>query len=560
MKADASQARRKCRAWLNSSASPHLRTVSLRAGLRTLPLFVRELQKQWAKEAPANYLPILRCALTAAFKRTGEVLANDAEIKSQIINFRYSAIESREKLRSQGQFLSHEDKCGFDSADQILDGFLWLAVEDAGSGAWSPEEKTEPFSVTSFESGVIDWFQGGGHTGSEATQLSVRFWDQMHADIASLEHNLSLKSKPLLSRETSDWFRDSTEAMQKIWSRDPETWDFWLRWWDGVLSGNQLDWNLQKAVALEIPEEAWSDPKTVAAHIREIEARFRVRENELRAIDYLHAAIADYSFDSIDRVMRLAPFKEDIEHIRTPEKIAAFLADTDVLRDDLELYLRALAAEGGMQWAGFIKTYFQAILEELAQARQLQHLRVGRIINLGKKLESWSADEGVAKEFGPAIDGYREHLKDLRKVVNRHFAATLVRLAPLRDISSGEQDNHWHLLQDMQRGIKALAEPSGDLPPLAREDVEVLLAIVDGVEALLVRHDQLPKGDARSSLRREVDYQMALASVSVALFFERAQEQSGKADKVADVIEKQMKRGLTVGALWKLIRDTFLTP
>lgn len=397
---------------------------------------------------------------------------------------------------------------------------------------------------------------------SEAITVSANHcgWDSVGDDAQELEQRSNLDEVKLWRHSPPDWFVASEREMREILSRDPETWDFWLRWWDGILTGKPLNWELQKAVALEIPEEAWSDPKTVAAHIREIEARFRVKDNENKAIGYLHAAIADYSFDSIDRVMRLVPFKEDIEHIRTPEKIAAFLADTDVLRDDLELYLRALAAEGGMQWAGFIKTYFQAILEELAQARQLQHLRVGRIISLGKKLETWSADDGVAKEFGPAIDGYREHLKDLRKVVNRHFAATLVRLAPLRDISSGEQDNHWHLLQDMQRGIKALAEPSGDLPPLAREDVEVLLAIVDGVEALLVRHDQLPKGDARSSLRREVDYQMALASVSVALFFERAQEQSGKADKVADVIEKQMKRGLTVGALWKLIRDTFLTP
>jgi hypothetical protein len=51
---------------------------------------------------------------------------------------------------------------------------------------------------------------------------------------------------------------------------DPENRDFWVRWWDGVLSGQQMDWKLQEAVAL-IPDEVWEQgPSAVAEATREL--------------------------------------------------------------------------------------------------------------------------------------------------------------------------------------------------------------------------------------------------------------------------------------------------
>lgn len=52
---------------------------------------------------------------------------------------------------------------------------------------------------------------------------------------------------------------------------DPNS--FWHRWWRGAVSGQWLDWNLQRDVAL-IPDEIWQQgPKAVMAAIAEIEAR-----------------------------------------------------------------------------------------------------------------------------------------------------------------------------------------------------------------------------------------------------------------------------------------------
>lgn len=99
-------------------------------------------------------------------------------------------------------------------------------------------------------------------------------WQSIREDAKQITQGSDLGEVGLWRDDPPEWFVASEREMREILSRDPETWDFWLRWWDGVLSGKPLNWDLQKAVALEIPEEAWSDPKTVAAHIREIEARF----------------------------------------------------------------------------------------------------------------------------------------------------------------------------------------------------------------------------------------------------------------------------------------------
>ncbi len=74
--------------------------------------------------------------------------------------------------------------------------------------------------------------------------------------------------------------------MRAIWQGgNPEHWSFWLRWWDGVLSGKQLPWDLQEKVAL-IPNEIWQQgAEAVSARIALIQEKFRLRSEvaELRA-------------------------------------------------------------------------------------------------------------------------------------------------------------------------------------------------------------------------------------------------------------------------------------
>lgn len=59
---------------------------------------------------------------------------------------------------------------------------------------------------------------------------------------------------------------------------------------------------------------------------------------------------------------------------------------------------------------------------------------------------------------------------------------------------------------------------------------------------------------ARSSLRREVDHSLALLSVSVALYLEKARAEGHGTGKVLDWISTQYKRTTGLIGLWELIK------
>lgn len=73
-------------------------------------------------------------------------------------------------------------------------------------------------------------------------------------------------------------------SLVTFYSARPSVWDFWKRWYNGLLDGQPLDWDLQREVAL-IPDDDWDKgAEHIARLIAEIEARFalkaRIRELE----------------------------------------------------------------------------------------------------------------------------------------------------------------------------------------------------------------------------------------------------------------------------------------
>jgi len=115
---------------------------------------------------------------------------------------------------------------------------------------------------------------------SSASTAAAEIWEQIRIDAAALLAGLDLSQRPLWSDTPPDWFTVADRNARAIWAKAPEPWHFWLRWWDGVLSGQQLDWELQKAVAL-IAEEEWrAGPERVAKRIAEIEARLALANTD----------------------------------------------------------------------------------------------------------------------------------------------------------------------------------------------------------------------------------------------------------------------------------------
>lgn len=107
------------------------------------------------------------------------------------------------------------------------------------------------------------------------------------------------------------------------------TWDFWMRWWDGVLSGNQLDWELQKEVA-QIPDSTWQQGPAVVAHaISVIEENWRLRKELANLQAQSLAALA---------ALDLPPPRG---HNHPPELIEA---DDEGLKDEVGKVARAAEA------------------------------------------------------------------------------------------------------------------------------------------------------------------------------------------------------------------------
>ena len=80
-------------------------------------------------------------------------------------------------------------------------------------------------------------------------------------------------------------WKDPFLHLSDFWSLEEPIWSFWQRWYEGMLKGDPLPWELQRQVAL-IDNAIWdAGPEAVAEEIARIEARFEV----LRRIEELEA-------------------------------------------------------------------------------------------------------------------------------------------------------------------------------------------------------------------------------------------------------------------------------
>lgn len=100
-------------------------------------------------------------------------------------------------------------------------------------------------------------------------------WTMFRIDAGIIENGQDCLTTPLRHPRELNFLADAEREFLSLWSRDPATWDFWRRWWEGARDGRPLDWELQRRVAL-IPPEEWekNDPARIAELICGIEAEW----------------------------------------------------------------------------------------------------------------------------------------------------------------------------------------------------------------------------------------------------------------------------------------------
>lgn len=280
---------------------------------------------------------------------------------------------------------------------------------------------------------------------------------------------------------------------------------------------------------------------------------------KLLAEKLLQAAIADYKFDDIQRLMRMVPFAKDVKTLEDEATLASFLAAADLLREDMELFCTALAAEGAaVQGAGTVRTYVDAILEELSKARQTQVLRVGRIVDLGAVLQTAAFDDATRRVFRPILTQSLDNtVKGLTYLTRDYFAPTLLRFAPLDELELEPGTNAWEYLNETKGVLGDIESGKFEgMKPLAPEDLAVLKDLAKEVERAL-RQAANSDGPAAISWQKEMNYRLALLNVSILLYGIRAKQAAKSFDGGLDVLVDMVTKVQTLGMLWESIKEIF---
>lgn len=128
------------------------------------------------------------------------------------------------------------------------------------------------------------------------------FLEAMNSDVAAAKEGRSLDSRALWPNGnplSAAW----DDALDR-WSRLRPGWDFWIRWYEGTLSGKRLPFEVQEQMAL-IAQEVWDQGATaVADEIARIEEELGSASPSERA---LHQTLSGYPSGSeadVERVRR----------------------------------------------------------------------------------------------------------------------------------------------------------------------------------------------------------------------------------------------------------------
>lgn len=220
--------------WARDQDRKCVAQIAYRISMRVVPIWGAAMEEDWAKVQDLSVLPGMRMLLTAAVNSHFTGLEIKPAQDSAVTRVAFSVSGKTPK-----------------TAKNV--GFVAYAVNYAVPG--------EVESVL------------GAAFGATPTE---GFWDAIRHDALCVELRNDLEQEPLWPGSPPDWFVVSDETARKIWQKEPEAWHFWNRWWDAIVKGIPLSWDLQRDVAL-IPEDIWAKgAEAVGVEIAKIEDRYAI--------------------------------------------------------------------------------------------------------------------------------------------------------------------------------------------------------------------------------------------------------------------------------------------
>ncbi|MEP2152045.1 MAG: hypothetical protein ABJI43_17220 [Roseobacter sp.] len=170
---------------------------------------------------------------------------------------------------------SAADSAARSAADSAADSAAFsadsAAARSAAFSAFSAAARSAAFSADSAASAAA-------FAAAFAAARSAAFSAFSAADsAASLDAQYPLDWSPLWhAQDMPRRLQQGWRALKKQWDEDEADWSFWVEWYDAILIGTPLPWELTHCIALEVTDEEWdAGPATVAQKIAAIRLNWR---------------------------------------------------------------------------------------------------------------------------------------------------------------------------------------------------------------------------------------------------------------------------------------------
>ena len=279
------------------------------------------------------------------------------------------------------------------------------------------------------------------------------------------------------------------------------------------------------------------------AYLKNVNLTQTAQYHTLLSTRLMRASIGDFQFDSLARVMRLMPFEEDLRRLRDPVQLARFLEGAEDLCEGMQTLSTALKASSGNMYAAQITPYLDGVIDTLGRAEQSHTLSVGKVIEYGEALEDFSVDAATRAELSdPLSKDLTRQVNSLLDLARNHFADTFLRFAPLQNIEMAPNQTPIQALAQVEALLRDTRAAACDLVPLAKEDDAVFTHMMRSIEKLTRAHGQATSDSDRACYRREINYHLAMVTVSIGLYAAKARHHVGNIGPVIDRVLEQTKR------------------
>ena len=173
----------------------------------------------------------------------------------------------------------------------------YFKFEDGFEAASSASFTVSHLALGHFQTSLDCAFRSVAGTLAEGAFLGA-----IISDIEALKDGRSFASRPLWP--SANPLSITWEDTEDRWDRLRPVWDFWIKWYEGVLSGRRLPLGVLKTVAL-IPDDIWNmGAKAVAAEIARIEEELGSTSPSERALNQTLSGYPLGSEADVERVRR----------------------------------------------------------------------------------------------------------------------------------------------------------------------------------------------------------------------------------------------------------------